>query len=98
MATMTAGTKYGTEYAGNYREVTVLVDAGTQSGTVQFNSLSTIRGGHITLAEAPTADAALVSILGTDGGNIVTVAEYTPQGTLNTQTAIDFYLTVIGEY
>jgi hypothetical protein len=92
-----AGTQYGTEYAGGYKNVTVLVDAGTQTGTVAISGLTTIRGAQVTLAEAPTANAALVSVIGISG-NVVTVNEYTPQGTLNTQTAIDFYLTVIGEY
>lgn len=93
----TAGTKYGTEYAGKYKEVTVLVDAGTQTGTVEFTELTTIRGAQVTLAESPTAAASLIAVTGISG-NVVTVKEYTPQGTLNTQTAIDFYLTVIGEY
>lgn len=93
----TAGTKYDTEFAGSYKVITVLVDAGTQTGTVQFTDLTTIRGANVTLAEAPTADASLVAVTGITG-NVVTVKEYTPQGTLNTQTAIDFYLTVIGEY
>ena len=93
----TAGTQYATEYAGQYKSVTVLVSGGTQTGTVAITGLSTIRGAAVTLAEAPTAAAALVSVIGVSG-NVVTVNEYTPQGTLNTQTAIDFYLTVIGEY
>jgi hypothetical protein len=93
----TAGTLYATEFAGGYKTVTVLVDAGTQSATVVATGLTTIRGAAVTLAEAPTANASLVSVLGISG-NAVTVAEYTPQGTLNTQTALDFYLTVIGEY
>lgn len=93
----TAGTQYATEFAGQYKTVTVLVDAGTQSATVAVTGLTTIRGAQVTLAEAPTANASLVSVLGISG-NAVTVAEYTPQGTLNTQTALDFYLTVIGEY
>lgn len=92
----TANTKYGTEFAGGNRVVTVLVDGGTQTGTVQFTSLTTIRGVSAVLAEAPTANAALLAA--TVSGNIVTVREYTPQGTLNTQTALDFYLTVVGEY
>ncbi len=91
-----AGTKYGTEFAGGNRVVTVLCTGGTQTQTLQFTSLTTIRGVAITLAAAPTAAAALIAA--TASGNIVTVREYTPQGTLNTQTAIDFYLTVIGEY
>lgn len=93
----TAGTEYATEFAGGYKTVTVLVDAGTQTGTVAISGLTTIRGANATLAEAPTADAALVAVTGISG-NVVTVKEYTPQGTLNTQTAIDFYLTVVGEY
>jgi len=93
----TAGTQYATEFAGKYKTMTVLVDAGTQTGTVAVTGLTTIRGAQVTLAEAPTADAALVAVAGITG-NVVTVNEYTPQGTLNTQTAIDFYLTVIGEY
>ena len=97
MATMTPGTQYATEFGGQFKAVSVLVDAGTQSGTVAISGISTIRGATATLAEAPTANASLISILGLTG-NAVTVAEYTPQGTLNTQTALDFYLTVIGEY
>lgn len=93
----TKGTEYKTEFAGGYKTVTVLVNAGTQTGTVEIVGLSTIRGAQVTLAEAPTAAASLVSVIGITG-NVVTVNEYTPQGTLNTQTAIDFYLTVIGEY
>ena len=93
----TAGTKYKTEFAGAYKTVTVLVNAGTQTGTVAIEGLTTIRGAQVTLAEAPTVDATLVAVVGITG-NVVSVNEYTPQGTLNTQTAIDFYLTVIGEY
>ncbi len=93
----TSGTQYATEFAGKYKTVTVLVDAGTQTGTVTISGISTIRGAQVTLAEAPTANASLVEVTH-NGGNVCTVREYTPQGTLNTQTAIDFYLTVIGEY
>jgi hypothetical protein len=93
----TAGTQYKTEQAGNFASVTVLVDAATQTGTVAITGLSTIRGAVATLAAAPTAAASLVAVTGISG-NVVTVQEFTPQGTLNTQTAIDFYLTVIGEY
>lgn len=93
----TAGTQYKTEFGGAYSTVTVLVDAGTQTGTVAVTGLTTIRGAQVTLAETPTAFASLVSVIGISG-NVVTVNEYTPQGTLNTQTALDFYLTVIGEY
>jgi len=93
----TKGTSYGTEFAGGYKTVTVLVDAGTQTGTVEITGLTTIRGAQVSLAEAPTANASLISVIGISG-NIVTVNEYTPQGTLNTQSALDFYLTVIGEY
>lgn len=91
-----AGTKYGTEFAGSNRVVTVLVTGGTQTGTVQFTNLTTIRGLAITPATAPAAPASLVMATATT--NIVTVRQYTAQGTLNTQTAMDFYLTVIGEY
>ena len=93
----TAGTNYGTEFAGGFKTVTVLVDAGTQTGTVAVSGISTIRGAQVTLAEAPTANASLVSVIGFDG-NVATIQEYTPEGTLNTETALDFYLTVIGEY
>ena len=93
----TGGTNYGTEFSGNFKTVTVLVDGGTETSTVAVSGISTIRGAQVTLAEAPTANAALVSVIGFDG-NVVTVNEYTAQGTLNTETALDFYLTVIGEY
>lgn len=96
MAAHTAGTFYPTEFAGGAQIISVLVDAGTQTGTVQFTQLTTIRGAQVSLAQAPTADAALIAA--TVASNIVTVREYTPQGTLNTQTAIDYYLTVVGEY
>ena len=92
----TPGTKYNTEFSGNTAVVSCLVDAGTQTGTIQFTSLTTIRSAQVSLAEAPTANASL--LMATISGNIVTVREYTPQGTLNTQTALDFYLTVVGEY
>ena len=93
----TAGTNYGTEFAGGYKTVTILVDGGTETSTVAVDGISTIRGAQVTLAEAPTVNAALVSVIGFSG-NVVTVQEYTPEATLNTETAIDFYLTVIGEY
>ena len=93
----TAGTLYATEFAGQYKTVTVLVDAGTQTGNVTISGISTIRGLQVSLAEAPTANAALVEVTH-NGANVCTIREYTAQGTLNTQTAIDFYLTVIGEY
>jgi hypothetical protein len=92
-----ADTQYATEFAGKFKTVTVLVDAGTRTNTVTIAGISTIRGAQVTLAEAPTAAAALVEVTH-NGGNIATIREYTPQGTLNTQNAIDFYLTVIGEY
>lgn len=93
----TAGTLYGTEFAGNYKAVTVLVDGGTQTSTVAISGLTTIHGAQVTLAAAPTAQAGMAVVAGISG-NVVTVNEYTLQGTLNTQTAVDFYLTVIGEY
>ncbi len=91
-----SGTQYKTEFAGADCVVGVLVTGATQTGTVLFTGLTTIRSAHVTLAAAPTANAALVSA--TVSGNIVTVREYTAQGTLTTQTALDFYLTVLGEY
>lgn len=90
------GTKYPTEFAGGAGVVSVLVTGGTQTGTVQFTNLTTVRGAQVSLAAAPTANAAL--IMATVSSNIVTVREYTAQGTLCTQTALDFYLTVVGEY
>lgn len=94
---MANGTTYATEFSGNYKIVNVLVDAGTRTNTVSIEGITTIRSIQATLAEAPTANAALLEVTH-NGGNIATIREYTPQGTLNTQTAIDFYLTVIGEY
>lgn len=91
-----AGTRYPTEFAGGARVETVLCTGGTQTNTVQFTNLTTIRGVSAVLAAAPTANAALLQC--TVSGNTVYVREYTAQGTLNTQTALDFYLTVIGEY
>jgi len=94
---MANGPLYATEFAGNYKIVSVLVDAGTQTNTVAIDGITTIRGITATLAAAPTANAALLEVTH-NGGNIATIREYTAQGTLNTQTALDFYLTVIGEY
>lgn len=91
-----AGTRYPTEFAGVGAVSSVLCTGGTQTGTVQFTNLTTVRSAQVTLAGAPTANAALIAA--TIAGNIVTVREYTAQGTLTTQTAIDFYLTVVGEY
>lgn len=96
MAAHTAETKYGTEFAGGNMVISCKVDGGTQTGTIQFTNLTTLRGVSVQLAEAPTAQAAL--IMATVESNIVTVREYTAQGTLNTQTALDYYLTVVGEY
>lgn len=96
MAAHTAETKYGTEFAGGNMVISCKVDSGTQTGTIQFTNLTTLRGVSCQLAEAPTANAALIQA--TVEGNIVYVREYTAQGTLNTQTALDYYLTVVGEY
>lgn len=85
-----------TEFAGNHAVIVDLVDAGTRTNTITCTGLTTIKGVSVVLGEAPTAAAALVSA--TFSGNIVYVREYTAQGTLNTQTALDFNLTVIGEY
>ena len=92
----TLGTLYPTEFAGAYKVVGVKVDAGTETGTVVIDGLTTIRSATATLAEAPTAQAALVAITGL-AGNILTIKEYTSAGVLTTQTALDFYLTVVGE-
>jgi hypothetical protein len=91
-----AGTRYPTEFAGGNQVVSVLCTGGTNTNTVEFTNLTTIRGVSAVLAAAPTANAALIAC--TVSGNIVTVREYTAQGTLTTQTALDFYLTVVGEY
>ena len=96
MAT-TVGTLYDTEFAGNYHLVTVLVNGGTQTQTVGITGMTTIYGASANLAEAPSADAAIITV-GGFSGSVVTVNEYTAQLTLNTQTALDFYLTVIGKY
>ena len=97
MAAHTTETKYGTEFAGGNMVISCKVDGGTQTGTIQFTHITTIRGVSCQLTEAPTANAALISAT-IDGSNIVYVREYTAQGTLNTQTALDYYLTVVGEY
>jgi hypothetical protein len=94
---MANGATYATEFASGFKVVNVLVDAGTQTNTVSISGISTIRSIQATLAEAPTANAALLEVTH-NGGSIATIREYTAQGTLNTQTALDFYLTVIGEY
>lgn len=91
-----AGTQYNTEFAGGDGVVVISVTGATQTNTVQCTNLTTIRAVQVTLQGAPTAAAALVQA--TASGNIVTVRQYTAQGTLNTQTALDFFLTVIGEY
>lgn len=97
MGALTLGTEYATEFAGQFKAVTVLVDGGTQTGTVTVAGLTTIRGAQVTLAEAPSADCQNAVVIGISG-NVVTVNEYDTAQSLNTQTAIDFYLTVIGEY
>lgn len=96
MAAHTAETKYNTEFAGNTAVISCKVDGGTQTGTIQFTQLTTIRGVFCQLAEAPSADAAIIRA--TIEGNIVTVREYSTTAVLNTQTALDYYLTVVGEY
>jgi hypothetical protein len=92
----TAGTLYGTEYAGNHKTVTVLVDGGSLTGTITFAGLTTIRGAQITPAEAPNADATNISI-NRVSTNTVVVSQYATEGTIATQNTIDYYLTVIGE-
>jgi len=93
----TAGTLYNTEFGGAHTTVTVLVDAGAYTGTVSFTGLSTIRGAQVTLAEPISINAETVSIDRVSGTTVV-VSEYIAGGTICTQTALDFYLTVIGEY
>ena len=92
----TLGTTYPTEFAGAHKTVTVLVDGGTQTGTVSFNThLTTIKGAQATLAENASANAAVVIVQ--PSGTQVVCREFTGAGVLCTQTALDFYLTVIGE-
>lgn len=85
-----------TEFGGGTAVIVDVVDAGTRTNTITCTGLTTIKGVSVVLAEAPTANAALVAA--TFSGNVVYVREYTAQGTLNTQTALDFNLTVIGQY
>lgn len=85
-----------TEFSGNSAVVVDLVDAGTRTNVITVTNLTTIKNVAVCLAEAPTAAAALIAA--TFAGNVVYVREYTAQGTLNTQTALDFNLVVIGEY
>jgi hypothetical protein len=85
-----------TEFSGGTAIIVDQVDAGTRTNTITCTGLTTIKGVSVVLAEAPTAAAALV--MATYSGNVVYVREYTAQGTLNTQTALDFNLVVIGQY
>lgn len=85
-----------TEFSGQYAVIVDVVDAGTRTNTITCTGLTTIKGVSALLAEAPTAAAALLEA--TFSGNVVYVREYTAQGTLNTQTALDFNLVVIGQY
>jgi len=91
-----SGTLYPTEFSGSAGTVSVAVTGGTQTGTIQFTNLTTIRAVHVNLTGTPDANTGVIRATATT--NIVTVRQYTMQGTLNTQTASDFYLTVIGEY
>ena len=91
-----SATQYKTEFAGADAVVCAVVTGGTQTGTVLITGLTTVRVAQVSLAGAPTANASLIAA--TIANNIVTVRQYTPQGTLCTQTAIDFNLTVVGEY
>ncbi len=88
--------QFTTEFGGGHAVIVDIVDAGTRTNTITCTGLTTIKGVAVLLKEAPTAAAALIEA--TYSGNVVYVREYTPQGTLNTQTALDFHLTVIGEY
>ena len=97
MAAHTAGTLYGTEFAGGYKTITVLVDGGSQTGTITFAGLTTIRGAQITLAEAPVATASQIA-MNRISANTVVVSQYATEGTICTTGEIDYYLTVIGEY
>lgn len=91
-----ANTQYPTEFAGGDGVVAIIVGGATQTQTIQCLGLTTIRSVTCQPIGAPTADAALIAASATT--NIVTVRQYTAQGTLNTQTARDFFLTVVGEY
>lgn len=91
-----ANTQFPTEFSGGDGVVAIIVGGATQTQTIQCLGLTTIRSVSVTPVSAPTADAALIIASATT--NIVTVKQYTAQNTLNTQTARDFYLTVVGEY
>jgi len=91
-----ANTQYPTEFAGANGVVAIIVGGATQTQTIQCLGLTTIRSVHAQSVAAPTADSAHIVCSATT--NIVTVRQYTAQGTLNTQTARDFFLTVVGEY
>ena len=93
MAALTETSSIITEFAGDYKVAVFLID-GANTGTVTVGEFSTIAGAFATLAEDSTADMCGVSV--TVATNVVTCKGIEGDGTVNTQNAIDFYLTVIG--
>ncbi len=95
MAALTKKASYVTEFGGDYKVVVVEVDGTTSTNdTVTIDELSTVVGAVATIKGTQTAACCGVSV--SCSTNVVTCVLSEADGTVCTQTPLDFYLVAIG--
>jgi hypothetical protein len=99
---MSAVTETGrkiTEFSGEYRVYAAKIDGQAGSaGTLTIAEFSEIAAGGVqmTFAQAPTTDCRALYVHDISA-NVITFASVENDYTINTQNALDFYVTVIGK-
>ena len=96
MAAITPASTTITEFSGDYKVAVVTITATTSTNdTVTISGLSTVKGAVATPAAASTANCTSLAVTDiTD--NVLTVQANEGDGTICTQTPIDFYIMAIG--
>ena len=95
MSAITETSSNITEFAGKFKVAVVECDGTTSTNdTVTIDELTTLVGAVATLKEAHTA--ACCGVRASVSGNVVTCSLMEGDGTVCTQTPLDFYLVAIG--
>jgi hypothetical protein len=96
MAAATTSGKAITEFDGVYKCGVIKVDGSTNTDdTVTISELATIVATKCSLAETSTADCATAQVTSISN-NIMTVRVNQADGTICTQTPLDFYIFYVG--
>lgn len=97
MAALTETSEVITEFGGNYKVASYLIDGATGTNRLTISEFDSIQSATATLAEAPTGDCQNVAVLATGTDNEIDVVLYNATNAVCSVGPLDFYLQVVGK-